>query len=461
MKPTLKPLALLAVGLLVLVAFGGCRVGRGYTRPDLHLPQDIDGMQSVDTLTIADMAWWEIYTDTTLQQLIGSALAHNKGMLIATSRIREMAARKRIHFSNLFPEVDAKVHAEREQSNDGGTNFVRSDGFEAKALFSWELDLWGRLRWANDAGIAEYVATVEAQRALRLSLIADVAQAYFELVALDNELIIVKQTLEARTQSIRLAKIRFEGGLTSETAYQQAQLEYARTATLVPGLEQRISQKENELAFLAGRYPGKIERSLLLQEFCFPDSLPVGIPSDLLERRPDIHQAEQQLIAANAQVGMALTAMFPRISLTGMLGGESSELSDLLSSPYSFVDATLLSPLFAMGRNRAQYKAAKEVLKQQGYRYEQTVLNAFREVSNAIVAYGKAQDVYELSLSFERSAKSHVDLAQLQYINGVINYLDVLDAQRGYFDAQIGLSNAVRDELIGLVQLYRVLGGGF
>lgn len=290
---------------------------------------------------------------------------------------------------------------------------------------------------------------------------ADLAQAYYELVALDTELGIVKQTLKAREEGVRLARIRFAGGLTSETSYRQAQVELARTATLVPDLERKISLKENDIAYLAGEYPNKIARSRLLQEFNSPETLPVGLPSTLLERRPDIRQAEQKLIAANAKVGVAYTNMFPRLALTGGFGSESTSLSELLKSPYAIMEGALLTPIFGWGKNRAALKAKKAAYEAEVHSYEKSVLEAFKETRNAIVNFNKIKEVYELRANLERSAKSYMDLAQLQYINGVINYLDVLDAQRGYFDAQIGLSNAIRDELIAVVQLYKALGGGW
>ena len=459
MKQRIKNYIITGLCLLFGLLAGSCKIGKSYVRPSLNLPEQIAGQQ--DTLTFADKKWWEIYTDVTLQNLIMKSLEHNKDMLIAAARVKEMAAQKRIKVANLLPQINGTVNGEREWENHGGDNAKKNDTFEGQFLFSWELDLWGNLRWAKDASVAEYLSTVEAQRALRMTIVSEVAQAYYELVALDNELSIVKQTLEARKEGVHLAKLRFEGGLTSETSYQQAQVELARTATLIPDLERKISLKENDIAFLAGEYPNKIKRSLLLQEFNFPDSLPVGMPSELLERWPDIRQAEQLLVAANAEVGVAFTNMFPRISLTGKYGLESTDLSDFLKSPYGLLNGTLLTPIFAMGKNRAMLKAKKAAYEQEVYRYEKSVLSAFKEVKNAIVDFNKIKEVYDAKLRLERAAKSYVELAQLQYINGVINYLDVLDAQRGYFDAQIGLSNAIRDELIAVVQLYKALGGGW
>ena len=448
---------------MAILLFAGiltsCKVGKSYVRPDLHLPDSL--AQHQDSVSFGDQDWKDIYADSTLCSLIDRALEHNKDMLIAAARVKEMAAQKRISTAALLPDIKGKVTAERELENHGGDAFKKADTFEAQFLVSWELDLWGNLRWARSASIAEYLQSIEAQRALRMTIVAEVAQAYYELVALDTELDIVKQTLKAREEGVRLARIRFAGGLTSETSYRQAQVELARTATLVPDLERKISLKENDIAFLAGEYPNRIARSRLLQEFNFPETLPVGLPSTLLERRPDIRQAEQKLIAANAKVGVAYTNMFPRLALTGGFGTESTSLSELLKSPYAVMEGALLTPIFGWGKNRAALKAKKAAFEGEVHNYEKSVLTAFKETRNAIVNFNKIKEVYELRANLERSAKSYMDLAQLQYINGVINYLDVLDAQRGYFDAQIGLSNAIRDELIAVVQLYKALGGGW
>ena len=445
---------------VLLLLFSSCKIGRKYVRPDLHLPETIVPDEQ-DSAVYADLKLWEVYTDTVLQSLINKTLAYNKDMLIATSRIKEMAILKRIDLANLLPSVGGKISAEREFENDGGNNKDITNTFEGKLLFSWELDLWGNLRWGREKGIAEYLQSVEAQRALQMTLVATVAEAYFELIALDNELSIVRRTLATREEGVRQAKLRFEGGLTSETSYQQAQVELARTATLVPELERQIVNKENDIAFLAGEYPNAVKRGIMKQEITLPEYLPVGLPSDLLKRRPDMREAEQKLIAANAQVGIAFTDMFPRIALTGQYGLESSVLSDFLKSPYGLLGANLLTPIFNSGKNIAKYKAQKAVYEQACYGYEKSVLNAFKEVNNAIVNFNKMKEAYESKRKLEQASKSYVELAQLQYFNGIINYLDVLDAQRGYFDAQIGLSNAIRDEQIAIVRLYKALGGGW
>lgn len=245
--------------MLAPVLFASCKVGKSYVRPEMALPDSL--MQQQDSISIADEQWQAVYTDNTLRNLIARALEYNKDMLVAAARVKEMAAQKRISIANLLPQLNGKIEAEREVENYGGHSRDVGNSYEAKALLSWELDLWGNLRWKKVAAVADYLQSVESQRALRMTIVAEVAQAYYELVALDTELEIVRQTQKAREEGVRLARIRFEGGLTSETSYQQAQVELARTATLVPDLERKISIKENDIAFLAGEFPTRIERS--------------------------------------------------------------------------------------------------------------------------------------------------------------------------------------------------------
>ena len=361
----------------------------------------------------------------------------------------------------VLPAIGGSAYIQKEGLNYGGDNYKNDPENGLKLSVSWELDLWGNLRWAKDRSVAQLLASVEARRALQISLIAQVAQAYFELVALDHEYAIVTQTLDARKEAVRIAKLRYEGGLTAETSYQQAEVEYARTATYIPVLQRNISLKENEISLLTGQYPTEIKRSGYSEQVDLPKTIPVGLPSDLLERRPDIRQAEQQLIAANAEVGMAYTNRFPRLTLTAQGGLESDEFKNFFKSPMHFLGANLLGPVFDMGRRQATYRAKQAAYEQECLRYENTVLKAFTDVRNALVTFNKIQDIYLSWLKLEQSTKSTMDLAQLQYINGVISYINVLDAQRNYFDARIGLSNALRNKQLCMVQLYKALGGGW
>lgn len=451
----------ITIALLSLLV-ASCKLGKRYTRPDLELPDLIDSTSTAaDTISIADLPWNYVYADTMLQALIKKTLENNKDLLIAAARVKELAALKRIDVANLFPDVALRVYAKKEQDNYGGNNADDDNQFDLKARITWELDLWGNLRWAKDRSMAQFMSSVENQRALQMSLVANVAQSYFELVALDNELRIVSQTVDARREGLELARLRYEGGLTSEMTYRQAQVELASAEALIPDLEQQITLKENEIAFLAGEYPQAIGRVELPEDVILPVNLPVGLPSTLLERRPDVRQAEQDLIAANAQVGIAYTNMFPRISLTADLGAESDQLSEILKSPYHLISGTLLQPVVGLWKNKSRHRAAQAAYEQAVYAYEKAVLNAFMDAYNAIVQYNKTQEIYDSQYRLERSSRSTLDLAQLQYMNGVIGYLDLLDAQRTYLSAQIDLSNAVRDKQIAVVNLYKALGGGW
>lgn len=453
---------LIYIATILLVLFSSCKIGQKYKQPEMDIPQTFESRGMVEG-NASDIGWSTLYQDTVLQGLITNALDHNKDMLVAAARIKEMAANKRISFAGLFPEIGGEVAGQREYLNYGGDNKTYDPEFRANLNIGWELDIWGKLRWANEAGIAAYMQTVEAQRAIHLTIVAQVAQAYFELKALDRELEIVKQTLEARREGVRFAKLRYEGGLTSEIPYRQSLVELARTETMIPNLENEIKLKENDLFVLVGEFPvGTIQRSggedISHQQI--PQNLPVDLPSSLLKRRPDMIQAEQKLIEANAEVGIAHTEMFPSLRLTGRLGLENDELTDFIKSPTWFISGILTGPIFNMGKNKARHNAAKAAYEQEVYTYEKSVLNAFKEVNNSINTFNKMKEVYRSQEALYNSAKSYHELAKLQYVNGIVSYIDVLDAQRQLFDAEIALNTAILNELTSVVSLYKALGGG-
>lgn len=450
----------ISVALCLCLLLFSCKIGKKYTRPDLNLPEVIDS-SATDSFSVKDIEWQTLYTDPMLQDLIYKALDYNKDLKMAVERVNELAAIKRISTSKMLPSIGGRFYVEREGTNYGHTGKSLDDQLDLVGVVSWELDLWGNLRWAKEKSVAEFLESVENQRAVKISIISQVAKAYFELVALDNELKIVKQTLNSRTEGVRLAEIRYKGGLTSEIVYQQAKLELAKTETLVPDLERKITLKENEISYLTGDYPHQIKRAKDLKDIKTAESLPAGLPSTLLQRRPDIRAAEQKLVAANAEVGVALTNMFPRLSLTGQLGAESNTFKNLLKSPYELLTGTLLSPLFGAGQNIARHKSKKAAYERAKAEYEKAVIGAFKDVHNAITNFNKIKEICKLRDNYEKASKSTMELAQLQYLNGVIAYLDLLDVQRGYFDAQISLSNAIRDKQIMLVNLYQSLGGGW
>ena len=415
-----------------------------------------------DSLTIADLSWWQFYGDSTLRRVIELTLENNKDMLAAAARVEQMRQLYRISKAERLPNFSAKGLADYETNDYADEESSRDPEFSAKLSVSWELDLWGNLRWAKRKGGAEYLSSVEDWRAMRMTLVAEVATAYFQLMALDNELSIVRRTLRTRSEGVQQAQLRFEGGLTSETVYQQAKVEYASTATLIPDLESRIEIMENSIALLMGKSPDwEVLRGQMNIEAEFPDSLPVGLPSGLLQRRPDVRASEQQLRSAMASAGMAYADRFPRLTFNLVGGWENDALQGFFRSPFSYVAAAIAAPVFGFGRKQAKYRAALAAYDVARLGYEKKVLEVFKEANDAVVTYRNVRKTAALKVALRDAARKYVELANLQYRGGSINYIDVLDAQRRYFDAQIGLSNAVRDEHLALVQLYKALGGGW
>lgn len=445
----------------VVLSLFSCRVGRSFRTPELkEMPATFDE-EGMTEGTTADIGWSTLYADTVLQGLISRALDHNKDMLAAAARVRELMAAKRITFAKMFPGAGMDLYGDREYLNYGGDNKKYDPELHANLTFGWEIDIWGNLRWQNEAAVAAYLQSVEAQRALRLTIVSQVAQMYFDLKALDRELSIVRQTLEARRDAVHFATLRYEGGLTSEIPYRQSLVELARTETLLPKLENEIKLKENDLSVLLGEFPAGIPRGGSdLGDVQMGTELPVDLPSSLLERRPDVRQAEQALREANAKVGVALTDMFPKLRLTANLGAENAELTDFLKSPTWFVSGALTGPLFQLGSKRAAHKAAKAAYEQQVYAYEKKILEVFKEVNNALVTYRKSREMRRSADALYRSALSYNKLAKLQYVNGVVSYMDVLDAQRQLFDSEIAVNDAILTEFTATVSLYKALGGG-
>lgn len=447
-----------------VLLFSSCKIGREFSRVEqadmpAHFYSKKESQQP--ELSVEDIGWSTLYEDTVLQNLIDRALENNKDMLIAAARIKEMMANKRIRFASMLPGVSLEAGGQKEMLNYGGEGEKYNSEFRANMSVGWEVDVWGNLRWQNDAAVAAYMQSVEAQRALHLTIVAQVAQEYFELRALDRQLTIVRQTLISREQGVQFAKLRYEGGLTSEIPYRQSLVELARTETMLPDIENEIKLKENNLAILVGDFPSSfIPRGQRIDEIDFPSELPVDLPSSLLRRRPDILQAEQQLVESNARVGAALTDIFPKLALTGRLGGENDELSNFLKSPTWFISGFLTGPIFNFGKNKARHSAAQAAYEAEVHEYEKTVLNVFAEVNNAISSLEKAKTMRLSHQKLYDSANSYHQLAQLQYINGVVSFLDVLDSQRQLFDAEIALNDATLNELIATVNMYKALGGG-
>ena len=364
------------VSIYILVTafiLSSCSIQKRCQAPELNLPDEIIAGEN-DTLTIADMSWWELYSDSTLSKLIKKTLRNNRNMQAAEAHIKQMEELYRVSKASRWPTIGAQLFADHETNDYYGEKFSKSPEFSLKASLGWEIDLWGSLRWGKRKGAAEYLASVEAARAMQMTLIAETAIAYFELVALDQELEIVLQTVKTREESVNQARLRFEGGLTSETAYQQAQVELASASALIPELEQKIALKENQIAVLAGEYPSKVERGEFDLNVTWPENIPIGLPSTLLQRRPDVRQAEQQLQAAMAAVGIAYADRFPRLTISLVGGLENDELKGFFESPFSYVSGNLVAPLLTFGKKKAQYKASLAAYDEKRFAYEQKVL---------------------------------------------------------------------------------------
>ena len=430
--------------------------------PELNLPSEIVAGE-LDSLTIADMQWWEFYGDEVLTKFISHALENNKDILRSVAKVEQMRQLNRMEHSLWAPSLSASAMADNKVENYTDKGHTVTPQIDLKMSLSWEIDLWGNIKWANRKAAAEYLSSIEAERAMRMTVISEVAIAYYQLMALENELLIVSRTLQTRSEGVEQARIRYEGGLTSETVYQQAQVEYATTASLIPAIETKIETTKNSLKVLMGEYPDfelEYARMKVLDRE-IPSELPIGLPSDLLSRRPDLREAEQRLKAAAATVGIAYTDRFPSLVI-GITGGwENGSLDNFFDAQYGLSMGKIAAPVFEFGRRRAKYKAAIEAYDIARLNYEQRVLIAFKETNDALVRYHNAREATELKNELREAALKYVELATFQYKYGDIKYINVLDAQRRYFDAQIGLSNAVRDEYIALVQLYKSLGGGW
>lgn len=448
--------------LLMAVVFviAGCSGTRNLKKAEISVPEAF--RHSPDTTSsIADLGWRDFYIDTILQGYISETLQNNRDLLTAAARIDELAELYGVQKMNYAPSVRGIIGETRETNAYYGEKSTIDPEISLKFTLNWEIDLWGGLSYARQQAGAKYMGSVYDYKAMNITLIAEVARAYYNLVALKTELNIVRQTLLTREQALAKAKLRFEGGATSELIYQQARVEYATTASLVPGLENRIVLCENALNLLMGRLP---DNPIVVNTEALETDpgaiLPVGVPSQVLERRPDISSSEQSLKAALSACGVAYSNQFPKLTL-GITGGwENDEVKNLLRSPFSYILGNIAGTIFDFGRNRRKYKSSIAAYEQARFKYEKCVLAAFSEVDGAISTYRETRRATQTRKELRDAAAKYVYLANMQYDAGSIQYIDVLDAHRRYFDARTGYSNAVRDEYLAMINLYKALGGG-
>jgi multidrug efflux system outer membrane protein len=451
--------------MVLLVLLAGCKVGPNYKRPKVDAPSVYRAdAQSGQGASIADEKWWAVFQDTELQQLIHTALSENYDVRIAAARILQAQAALGITRADQFPTITAGASAASQRIPETivGPAVNTSAGVASLSLF-WELDFWGKFRRATEAARANLLATEWGQRAVITSLVSSVASAYYQLRELDLELEISRQTLATRQQSLQLVKVRQQGGVTSMMDVRQSEQLVYFAAASIPDLERRIEQQENFISVLIGRNPGQIIRGKPLGENAIPATVPVGLPSTLLERRPDIQQAEHLLVAANARIGVAKAAYFPQIALTGTGGYQSSSLANLFSVKGGFwnAGAQLTQPIFEGGRIRSGVRLSEAQQQEAALFYRQTIQLAFREVSDSLVAYTKNQEFRQQEELLAQAAEDATHLSNARYTGGAASYLEVLDSDTRYFSARLNLAQAVLNERLALVQLYSALGGGW
>ena len=451
--------------VFIVLLMTGCTLGPKYKRPAVQVPDTFRGSLSPGgSESLGDEKWWTVFQDTQLQALIREALTQNYDLRIAATRVLEAQAALGITRADQFPTISGGASAVNERfPRSRVTREFETSPVQVNLALFWDLDFWGRYRRATEAARAELLASEWGQKAVISSLVSAVATSYFQLLELDSEMEISRHSLDSRKESLRLVEIRAKGGTTSLMDVRQSeQLVYTASAQ-IPDLERRIEQQENLLSILLGRNPGPITRSVALVDIKFPPEVPPGIPSSLLSRRPDIQQAEQQLVAANARIGVAKAAYFPQIALTGLAGYQSTALTNLFTGPaglWSF-GGQLTQPIFTGGRIRSGVRLSEAQQQEAVLNYQRLIQQAFREVSDSLVAYRKNREFREQEALLANAAADATRLSQSRYRGGVTSYLEVLDSDTRYFDAAIALSQAQLNERLALVQLYNALGGGW
>jgi multidrug efflux system outer membrane protein len=456
--------------LLVVLGFAcSCAVGPNYKRPAVNVPPDYRGLAPEaagkgDARSLADEKWWEVFQDEQLKELVKTALQQNYDVRIAGTRILQAQAQLGITRADQFPTIAGGVAGENLRSpRSKFLNAYDTSATQVSGNLAWDLDFWGKFRRATESARANLAATEWARQEVITVLIANLAAAYFQLRALDSQLEISQRTLASRQDSLRLTRLLADGGSTSMLDVRQAEQLVFTAASEVPSLEQQIEQEENFISILMGNNPAPVPRGRKLTEQEHPAAVPAGLPSSLLERRPDIRQAEEQLVSANAQIGVARAAYFPDISLTATAGFQSSALTSLFTGPAGLWNfgGTLTQPIFTAGKLRSNVRLSEARQQEFLLTYEQTIQGAFRDVSDSLVAYRKTQEFRQQQEYLVASAEDAARLSHMRYNGGVASYLEVLTNETNYFSAELDLVQAQLNERLALVQLYKSLGGGW
>jgi outer membrane protein, multidrug efflux system len=463
---------------VIVSLLSGCMVGPKYRRPAVKSPDTFRGSAAstppTDPTSLADLKWFEVFRDERLQELIRTALVQNYDLRVAVARVDAARANLGVTRSAMFPTITASADITKQRFSSNGQfplSVIPGDagGLESTFgsallnLLSFEVDIWGRLRRATEASRAELLSAVENRKAVVTTLVSDVSTAYFNLIELDTELEIARRTLASRQDSLRLIRLRQQGGVATMLDVRQGEQLVYSAAETIPDIERQIEQTEDQISLLLGKNPAGVTRGLSLIAQEQPPAVPPGLPSSLLERRPDIRVAEQNLAAANADIGVAKAAYFPKISLTGFIGGQSSQLDSLFSGPsraWSFVPQ-VTQPLFTGGQLKSNVKLAEANRQIALVQYEQAIQTAFQEVSDALIQQRRVREIRVQQELLVNTLRDRSRLAYLRYRGGVDTLLNALDADRDLFSAELNLAQTRRNELLALVQLYKALGGGW
>jgi NodT family efflux transporter outer membrane factor (OMF) lipoprotein len=439
----------------------GCAVGPDYNRPELFVDdvfQSAEGYQNNDNLAL--MGWQQAYQDPVLNNLITIALAQNYDLAIAISRVKEANALANVTESNFYPSLGLLMQSKRVSE---GSNNEFDDTQELKGQLNWQLDLFGYNQRASEAAWAELAALGQARYVIEINLVAEVATTYFALLDLQEKVKLSKSTVSLRTRALHIAQLRKSNGMVSGLDVQQAEVELQSAKVTIPNLELEYLQTLNRLKLLVADEHINISGSINLTDQALPVSIPIGIPSQVLMRRPDVLQVEAQLHSATANVGMATANLFPKITLTSEFGFESSQLSSLLSGDSSYWELLggITQPLFNAGQLRNELTAAEERAYQASLAYKNVIMSAFLAVSNQLKAFKSSETIYVAQQNLLNAATAYEKLARIRYRNGVASSLDLMDAQRKLFEAQLSFSSAKKQRLVSFVNLYRELGGGW
>ena len=460
-----------AIAVALTVALTGCAVGPNYKRPEVAVPQTFRGAPDAPaSSSLADTKWDALFGDETLNQLIRTALERNFDIRMAAERVQQGRAQLGITSANQYPFIDAQAQFNAvRQSSLGSFRFIpvgtnlSATFTQLGAALTWEIDLWGRLRRLTEAARARYQATEEDRRGVNVALIADVTNAYFQLLEYELELEISRKTRDTATESLRIVQLRRNEGAASGLDVRQAEQLIYTTATQIEAVERGIGQTENLLSFLLGATPSSQPRGRRLDQIPLPPDLPAGLPATLIERRPDVRSAEQNLIAANAEIGAAKALFFPQISLSAFAGGQSRALTEIATSPARVftLAPNALIPIFHGGQIRNQVRLTEAQQRELLVAYEKSIYNGLREVSDSLIGYGRIREQRNQQEQLVKSLEDAVRLSNLRYKGGLDSYLQVLDAQRTLFSGELGLAQLRLAERLSVVQLYRALGGGW